>query len=145
MEVDTNNDDTNDDTLASSDENINFDNKEEELMYKCEKYNDKADEEVEQEEKEYDDICTLLKKLNIEEAPTSYYQIKQVLITDDEPKVTIKTVYICESCSKETKSLNHCDNKNCDYHQQAKIHPCIFNYFNIKDQLSTILRTEKNI
>jgi hypothetical protein len=85
-----------------------------------------------------DDLCQLLRTLNIENVPKSFAAIKRMLIPDN-VATKGKQYTICNECDKLSNEEKHCLNINCSQNKQYVIKPIDLLVLPITSQLRTII------
>lgn len=87
-----------------------------------------------------EDIISLLKKLNVNNVPSSWYKLKQIL-TDTKP--SSKQVFICPECECTSTNSVTCSQCNNQFNTLSK--PNSFFTFPIKNQIERILQYNRDV
>lgn len=87
-----------------------------------------------------DDICKLLKLLNVSDAPRSWFYIKKALKSSCDSELCRKIGYICPNCKKASDDAFSCSIVKCGWHfAPPACLPSYYYTFNIREQLESIL------
>lgn len=92
------------------------------------------------------DICSLLSKLNVPNAPRSWFRVKQALNQSIAMPLSRTIMWICPVCKKASDNQFICSNRQCKWRLTPPSPvPNHFYIFNIIEQISAILSTTTDL
>ncbi|CAF2786794.1 unnamed protein product [Rotaria sp. Silwood2] len=88
------------------------------------------------------DLCKLLRRLGIKNAPVDCRAIGKILAKDEESSVTGKMFMICSKCYTKGTNPDKCENKACTDYQHFSITPTSLITFKLLPQITSILERQ---
>lgn len=93
-----------------------------------------------------DDVCSLLNVLKVNDAPTSWFSVKNAFNRSYVAPLSRNCWSICPKCFRPSKTPLACDDSSCQWSFTPPQNvPKTFYTFNILDQLSSILATTNSL